>query len=89
MTSLDDRHRSETGIDELAGSEWCVDPLRCVGIKVEQYAAVIAAGLITAVTFSFWPDLIVGIGIAIMNADAAKEIWKAAKEEKAQLEVEP
>ncbi len=52
-------------------------------------AAVIAAGLITAVTFSFWPDLIVGIGIAIMNADAAKEIWKAAKEEKAQLEVEP
>ncbi len=52
-------------------------------------AAIIAAGLITAVTFSFWSDLIVGIGIAIMNADAAKEIWEAAEEEKAQLEVEP
>lgn len=43
--------------------------------------AIIAAGLITYKWLSAWPDLIVGIGIAIMNADAAKEVWEAAREE--------
>lgn len=43
--------------------------------------AIIAAGFVTAATHSFWPDLIVGIGIGIMNADAAKEIWQAASKE--------
>ena len=44
-------------------------------------AAIIAAGGITLYWFSGWPDLIVGLGIAAMNADAAKTVWKAAKEE--------
>lgn len=44
--------------------------------------AIIAAGLITAFLWSSaWPDLIVGIGIAAMNADAAREVFKAAKDE--------
>lgn len=43
--------------------------------------AIIAAGLVTAYTLSAWPDLIVGLGIAIMNADAAREVWGAAREE--------
>ncbi len=43
--------------------------------------AIILAGLATLVWYSGWPDLIVGLGIAIMNADAAKEIWEAAREE--------
>lgn len=43
--------------------------------------AIITAGLATAVTLSFWPDLVVGVGIAIMNADAAKEIWQEARRE--------
>jgi Co/Zn/Cd efflux system component len=43
--------------------------------------AIIAAGLITAYTHSAWPDLIVGLGIAAMNADAAREVWRAAREE--------
>jgi Co/Zn/Cd efflux system component len=43
--------------------------------------AIIAAGLITAQTLSAWPDLIVGIGIAAINADAAKEVWAAARKE--------
>lgn len=43
--------------------------------------AIIAAGLVTAYTLSGWPDLIVGLGIAVMNADAAREVWKAAREE--------
>jgi Co/Zn/Cd efflux system component len=43
--------------------------------------AIIAAGLVTAYTLSAWPDLIVGLGIAIMNADAAREVWKAGRKE--------
>jgi Co/Zn/Cd efflux system component len=43
--------------------------------------AIIVAGLITAYTLSVWPDVIVGIGIAIMNMDAAREVWQAAREE--------
>ena len=33
--------------------------------------AIIAAGFVTAYTLSGWPDLIVGLGIAAMNADVA------------------
>ena len=43
--------------------------------------AIIAAGLVTAYTLSGWPDLIVGLGIAAMNADAAREVWSTAREE--------
>ena len=43
--------------------------------------AIVAAGLLTAYTLSAWPDLIVGLGIAAMNADAAREVWQAAREE--------
>jgi len=43
--------------------------------------AIIAAGLVTAYTLSGWPDLIVGLGIAAMNADAAREVWSAARDE--------
>ncbi len=43
--------------------------------------AIIGAALITLAWTSGWPDLIVGLGIAAMNADAAKEIWQAAREE--------
>ncbi|CCD95755.1 putative cation efflux transporter [Bradyrhizobium sp. ORS 375] len=44
--------------------------------------AIIAAGLVTAFAWrSIWPDLIVGVGIALMNADAAREVWEAAHEE--------
>ena len=43
--------------------------------------AIIAAGVVTAYTISGWPDLIVGLGIAAMNADAAREVWSAARDE--------
>lgn len=43
--------------------------------------AIIVAGLLTAYTRSAWPDLVVGLGIAIMNVDAAKEIYQLAQEE--------
>lgn len=44
--------------------------------------AIIGAATITAVTASAWPDLLVGLGIAIMNADAAREVWKVSHEER-------
>jgi Co/Zn/Cd efflux system component len=44
--------------------------------------AIIATGLVTAfVWHSVWPDIVVGLGIAAMNADAAWEVWEAAREE--------
>ncbi len=44
--------------------------------------AIIAAGLVTAFLWpSAWPDLIVGLGIAALNADAARAVWQAAREE--------
>jgi Co/Zn/Cd efflux system component len=43
--------------------------------------AIVAAGLVTAATLSAWPDLIVGLAIAALNADAAREVWEAARQE--------
>ena len=44
--------------------------------------AIIIAGLVTALLWrSAWPDLLVGLGIAVMNADAAREVWHAAQDE--------
>jgi Co/Zn/Cd efflux system component len=44
--------------------------------------AIIAAALLTAfVHASAWPDLIVGLGILLLNADAAREVFVAAREE--------
>jgi len=43
--------------------------------------AIILAGLVTLFWRSGWPDLLVGLGIAIINADAAKEVWLAARDE--------
>jgi Co/Zn/Cd efflux system component len=44
--------------------------------------AIVFAGLVTALLWSSaWPDLIVGLGIAAMNAGAAREIWQAARRE--------
>jgi Co/Zn/Cd efflux system component len=44
--------------------------------------AIITAGLVTVFLWSSaWPDLIVGLGIAVLNADAAREVWEAARDE--------
>ena len=45
--------------------------------------AIIAAALVTAFAWhTAWPDLIAGLGIALINADAAREVWSAAREER-------
>ena len=43
--------------------------------------AIIAAGGVTLIWSSGWPDLIVGIGILLMNLDAAREVFQAARRE--------
>jgi Co/Zn/Cd efflux system component len=43
--------------------------------------AIIGVGGITAYFPSAWPDLLVGIAIAALNADAAREVWSAARKE--------
>ena len=44
--------------------------------------AIIAAGAATLFVRNAWPDLVVGVGIAAMNAGAAREVFKAAREER-------
>jgi Co/Zn/Cd efflux system component len=43
--------------------------------------AIILAGLVTAYTLSVWPDLLVGLGIALINGGAAAEVYRAAGNE--------
>lgn len=43
--------------------------------------AIMAAAGVTALWPSIWPDIVVGLGIAALNADAAKDIWQAARRE--------
>ena len=51
--------------------------------------AIIAAGLVTAMTVSPWPDLLVGLGIFVMNLDAAREVYAAARRERLITSAEP
>ncbi len=43
--------------------------------------AIVLAGVVTYFTGTVWPDVIVGLGIAAMNADAAREVFGAARAE--------
>lgn len=45
--------------------------------------AIIIAAWITIHLASFWPDLLVGMGIAALNLGAAREVWVAAHRERA------
>jgi len=44
--------------------------------------AIIGAGAVTAVLYSAWPDLIVGLGIFVLNLGAAHEVYRAARAER-------
>jgi Co/Zn/Cd efflux system component len=52
-------------------------------------AAIIVAGVITAVTLSALPDLIVGLGILALNLDAARQVYSAARHERRAANAEP
>ena len=51
--------------------------------------AIIAAGVVTAATLSPWPDLIVGLGIFVLNLDAARQVYSAARDERRAASAEP
>jgi Co/Zn/Cd efflux system component len=51
--------------------------------------AIIAAGFVTAYFPSIWPDVIVGLGIACLNADSAREVWAAAHAEHREVTEHP
>jgi Co/Zn/Cd efflux system component len=48
---------------------------------VVSNVAIVAAGLATFGLGSMWPDIIVGLGIAALNASSAYEVYEAALEE--------
>lgn len=87
---------SLTGLGALAVNAvcaWLLAPFRAGGGSLTKAAflsarndvaaniAIVFAGLLTAGTASRWPDLIVGLGIAALNAGAAIEIYQAARDE--------
>ena len=49
---------------------------------------ILVAGLITTVWFTVWPDVVVGLVMAVINATAAKEVWEQARREVPELEVD-
>ena len=51
--------------------------------------AIIAAGSLTALTLSPWPDLIVGLAIFAMNLDASRQVYAAARDERRAALAEP
>ena len=50
--------------------------------------AIMAAAGLAMIYPSAWPDLIVGLGIAILNADAAQAVFSAARAEHLSAELE-
>jgi Co/Zn/Cd efflux system component len=51
--------------------------------------AIMAAAGVTALWPSIWPDIVVGAGIAVLNADSAKEIWEAARRDQSAASTGP
>jgi Co/Zn/Cd efflux system component len=47
--------------------------------------AIAGAGITTAIIPSAWPDLIVGLGIAFLNAAAVRRVYWAALEERSHV----
>ncbi|MFQ6173346.1 cation transporter [Oryzobacter sp. R7] len=44
--------------------------------------AIIAMGVVTVLTRSGWPDLVLGAAIVVVNGSAALEVWRLAGEER-------
>jgi len=48
---------------------------------------IVAAGVLTAAVQSPWPDFVVGLGILAMNLNAARQVYRAAREEQRAAEL--
>lgn len=51
-------------------------------------ALIICAGILTAIVPSVWPDVLVGVVMAVINARAAKEVLEQARAETPELEID-
>ena len=76
------RHRNHPG--SLAKAAW-------LSARNDAFAnlAIIAVAVVTIWVQTGWIDIVVGIGIGLLNADAARTVWKRAREERRQLNPEP
>ncbi|MDJ0334658.1 cation transporter [Salinibacterium sp. G-O1] len=72
------RHRKHSG--SLTRAAW-------LSARNDSLAnvAIIVVALLTAWLQTGWLDIILGIGIGLLNADAARAVWKAARAERASL----
>jgi Co/Zn/Cd efflux system component len=50
--------------------------------------AIVGAGALTLLRPSAWPDLLVGLGILVLNFDAAREVYIAARSEQRAMDIE-
>lgn len=68
------RHRHHRG--SLTKAAW-------LSARNDAFAniAIIAVGILTIWFATGWLDIIVGVGIGILNADAARAVWQAARQE--------
>ena len=69
------RHRHTGG--SMARAAW-------LSARNDAFAnlAVIVAAIVTLAWFSGWPDIIVGVAIGAVNADAGVKVWRAASRER-------
>jgi len=71
------RHRAES----IAKAAW----LSARNDAIANIAIILAA-LLTVWWVTGWIDIVVGLGIAALNADAAREVWKASRAERLRLD---
>jgi Co/Zn/Cd efflux system component len=72
------RHRDRHG--SLARAAW-------LSARNDALAnvAIIAVGIVTIWFSTGWLDIVVGLAIAVLNADAARAVWRAARDEREAL----
>lgn len=76
------RHRNHPG--SLAKAAW-------LSARNDALAniAIIGVGVVAIWFTTGWIDIVVGVAIGLLNADAARTVWKLSRVERIQLEPEP
>lgn len=68
------RHKGEGG--SLVGAAWLI-----ARNDVVVNVAIVGMGVLTLVWVSGWPDIVLGVLILLLNATAARTVWRAAGDE--------
>jgi len=69
----------EVGVVEIP-----VSTIRWLSARNDSLAnvAIIVAAVVVLVTGTGWPDIVVVLGIGLLNADVARVVWRAARAER-------